>query len=246
MSNFIPNSFQVPNDLVDEEMKNMSIGEIKCYLVIIRKTVGWHKEFDAISVSQFVKFTGLSNRVVIKACKTLVDKGIIEKKTGERNINIYSINFNANRTCDEKSLVTNNHSTCDEKSLDPMTNSHTQSNKKHTIQKTNTYSKTSKVSAAKVPPELDLEAWKTWLDYKANIKSKYKTEHGELAKMKQLISISLETGASQQAIVDQSVTEEWKGLYALKTKQLQTFNQPTNDIDMDDTSWANDVYITVD
>ena len=64
MSNdrFIPNSFIIPNSVVDELMAEMSGVELKCYLFVIRKTKGWNKEEDAISVSQFMKVTGLSNK----------------------------------------------------------------------------------------------------------------------------------------------------------------------------------------
>ena len=60
MSNqFIPNSFQVPNAFVDLVMGGLSRPAITCYLVIIRKTIGWHKEFDSISASQFMQFCGI-------------------------------------------------------------------------------------------------------------------------------------------------------------------------------------------
>ena len=64
-SKFIPNSFQVPNAVVDELMAELSGAELKIYLFILRKTKGWNKEADAISVSQFMKACNLSNRKVI-------------------------------------------------------------------------------------------------------------------------------------------------------------------------------------
>ncbi len=47
---------------------------------IFRKTYGWKKKEDKISVTQFQKITGLDRRHQHKALKTLVEKNIIIKK----------------------------------------------------------------------------------------------------------------------------------------------------------------------
>ncbi|XKM12687.1 replication protein [Orbaceae bacterium ac157xtp] len=132
---FEVNSFQVPNALVDELIATLSGNELKCYLIIVRKTKGWQKEEDAISISQFMKLTKLSNRVVIQCCKNLEEKGLIESKKGFRNTTIYMCK---KVTCDEKSLVTNSHSTCDEKSqVTYDEKSHTKNNIKNNNTKDN-------------------------------------------------------------------------------------------------------------
>ena len=51
----IPNSFQMPNAFVDEVMVKLNDPAVKIYLVIVRKTRGWHKEFDSISLHPFFK-----------------------------------------------------------------------------------------------------------------------------------------------------------------------------------------------
>lgn len=122
MNKFEVNSFQVPNVLVDELLEHLSGNELKCYLFIVRKTKGWQKEEDAISISQFIKATKLSNRVIIQSCKKLVDLGLIEQKTGYRNTNVYLCK---KVTCDEKSHVTKTTTTYDEKLQELMTKSHT-------------------------------------------------------------------------------------------------------------------------
>jgi len=135
MNAFEVNSFQVPNALIDNLMAELTGNELKCYLVIVRKTKGWQKNEDAISISQFVELTKLSNRVVIQCCKSLEEKGLIESRTGHRNTNVYMCK---KVTCDEKSLVTNSHSSCDEKSqVTCDESSHTKNNNKYTTKKTN-------------------------------------------------------------------------------------------------------------
>ncbi|WP_394815278.1 replication protein, partial [Pasteurella multocida] len=54
-SKFILNSFQVPNAVIDDLMSQMSGAELKCYLAVIRKTKGWNKEEDAISITQLME-----------------------------------------------------------------------------------------------------------------------------------------------------------------------------------------------
>jgi phage replication O-like protein O len=72
-----PNYTQTPNDLFDYWLPHLKEGELKVLLVIMRKTFGWHKKRDRISISQLMRLTGLSKPSVIDASKSLQDKGII-------------------------------------------------------------------------------------------------------------------------------------------------------------------------
>lgn len=86
MSNFIPNSFQIPNSLIDELIAEISPNALKCYLVIVRKTIGWNKEWDLISTTQLMEITGIKKKqTVYAAISELEDLGLIEslKETGK-------------------------------------------------------------------------------------------------------------------------------------------------------------------
>ena len=124
-SKFIPNFLQVPNAVIDELLPDLTGAELKCYLVVIRKTKGWNKESDNISISQFMKATGLSNSAVIKACESLVKYRLLIKQNGARNTGVYAVNSYSKTTCEESSQVT-----CEK-------SSHTINNIKNTIQNTN-------------------------------------------------------------------------------------------------------------
>ena len=125
MSKFIPNAFQIPNSVIDELLAKLTCAELKCYLFVVRKTKGWNKESDSISVSQFMEVTGLSNRSVITACESLVEMGLLERSGGERKLNTYSVKaFDFSET-GEKS------------SSDLVKKVHTQNNNKNTIQNNN-------------------------------------------------------------------------------------------------------------
>ncbi|WP_080512805.1 conserved phage C-terminal domain-containing protein [Actinobacillus pleuropneumoniae] len=135
MSNFIPNSFQVPNAVIDELMAEMSGVELKCYLLVIRKTKGWGKEQDTISIAQFMKFTGAGKTQVIEACKKLVDLGLLVKTIGKRNVSVYAANLFTNRTGSETEQVQKVNITGSE--TEQVTGSeteHTKNNIKNTIQ----------------------------------------------------------------------------------------------------------------
>ena len=122
--------FIFPNSIIDELLPELSHSELKCYLCVLRKTKGWNKEEDAISVSQFMKVTGLSNKAVISACESLVEREILERKSGDRNTGIYSIKTYKTTTSEKSSLVKNFPATSEK-------SSHTINNIKNNIQNTN-------------------------------------------------------------------------------------------------------------
>lgn len=129
--------FIFPNSIIDELLPELSHSELKCYLCVLRKTKGWNKEEDTISVSQFMKVTGLSNKAVISACESLVEREILERRSGDRNTGIYSIKTYKSATSEKSSLVKNFPATSEKSS--PVTSeksSHTINNIKNNIQNT--------------------------------------------------------------------------------------------------------------
>ncbi|MDU3947731.1 MAG: replication protein [Haemophilus parainfluenzae] len=141
MSKFIPNAFQIPNSVIDELLAKLTCAELKCYLFVVRKTKGWNKESDSISVSQFMEVTGLSNRSVITACESLVEMGLLERSGGERKLNTYSVKaFDISQTGEKSSsdkTGENFSQTGEKSSSDLVKKVHTQNNNKNTIQNNN-------------------------------------------------------------------------------------------------------------
>ena len=130
--------FIFPNSIIDELLPELSHSELKCYLCVLRKTKGWNKEEDAISVNQFMKVTGLSNKAVISACESLVEREILERKSGDRNTGIYSIKTYKTTTSEKSSLVKNFPATSEKSSqVTSEKSSHTINNIKNNIQNTN-------------------------------------------------------------------------------------------------------------
>src|SRR5215217_7892982 len=87
---YIPNSFQCPNVIVDELLPELTGSELKVLLYIVRRTFGFQRDSDNISLSQMLngirKNSGdvLDRGVGIKDKKTLLaalrslsEKGLI-------------------------------------------------------------------------------------------------------------------------------------------------------------------------
>ena len=87
----MPNTTAVPDNFFDVLMPTLSEAQLKVVLYIMRRTFGFKKNSDNISVGQMVNGitkrtgevldlgTGLSRRAVIKAVKELVEQGVIVK-----------------------------------------------------------------------------------------------------------------------------------------------------------------------
>jgi phage replication O-like protein O len=87
-----PNFTQFSNDALDYVMREVSPNAWKIISVAIRKTYGWHKEKDTISLSQFQDLTGIKNRsTVVKAINEALDDGILIREPSGMSYS-YSLN----------------------------------------------------------------------------------------------------------------------------------------------------------
>lgn len=94
MSSFIPNSFQIPNAIIDKFLAKLSGNAFKCYALIARQTTGWQKQSDKISVNQFMVKCGIKDRkTAMKCLEELEEISLILtfKKCGE--ITEFSLNL---------------------------------------------------------------------------------------------------------------------------------------------------------
>jgi phage replication O-like protein O len=104
-----PNTTQIPNEVFDTLMPHLSGGELKVLLYICRRTFGFRKDSDSISLTQISKGittkagkvldqgTGLSRRQVQRALRVLENRKVIEvtrkiDETGLNEINTYRLN----------------------------------------------------------------------------------------------------------------------------------------------------------
>ena len=79
--NILPTNFTMtPNYFVDDVIRFLSPPDQSVLNVIIRKTIGWQKSHDIISLSQLMFYTGMSKNTVIKSVESLIVKKLITKK----------------------------------------------------------------------------------------------------------------------------------------------------------------------
>jgi phage replication O-like protein O len=96
-----PNTTPIPDEVFDELLSVLSGAELKVLLYICRRTFGFKKESDTISLNQIAEGittrdgrvldqgTGLSKRHVQRALKSLEEKRIVEvsRQIGEDGVN---------------------------------------------------------------------------------------------------------------------------------------------------------------
>jgi len=93
---------RVPNILFDKWMAKMKATSFTVLMTIWRKTIGWDKEYDKISISQIMELTGLSNKTITEAIKELKLKKLIINENVSRKIGYFKVNLTGvNSTADE-------------------------------------------------------------------------------------------------------------------------------------------------
>lgn len=101
---------KVPNELLKKICKTkISDYEHRMYWWIVRKTFGFHKEFDWISGSQFQEATGINQKNQSKVINKLVDKNLIGKN-GKKFFIVKSISIQINSSeCKKDDIQVNDY-----------------------------------------------------------------------------------------------------------------------------------------
>jgi hypothetical protein len=91
---YYANTYQTPNVLIDERLKDLDCYEFTLISIVIRKTFGWGKrdEGDYISLSQFMKIApNISRRTIINKLESLKNKGLLETIICQGKTNHYCL-----------------------------------------------------------------------------------------------------------------------------------------------------------
>lgn len=90
------NYTRIHNDILDAmAVANLTIREYKCLIFLLRKTYGWSRKEDAISLEQWSSGTGLSISAVAQTLNKLEQKNIISRDRsagGRSKTTTYSFN----------------------------------------------------------------------------------------------------------------------------------------------------------
>jgi len=117
---------KLQNQFIDEYLTILSGNSIKCYLFILRKTIGWNKEKDSISISQFMKNTGIKRaETITKSINELIGNKLIDVERVKGKVTKYTL-INRNG----KTVVPLKNSTTKKPCHPPLKNRATSTTKK--------------------------------------------------------------------------------------------------------------------
>jgi DNA-binding MarR family transcriptional regulator len=105
-----PHYTPTPDEYYDFQMQDLSLGEMRVLSYIIRRTLGFGREADTISLKQMVqgrvaedgrlldRGTGLTMKAALRAIRSLEEKGLIvverrPSSDGGHEANVYRINL---------------------------------------------------------------------------------------------------------------------------------------------------------
>jgi len=197
--------------------------------VIWRKTYGWHKSEDAISLSQFKKFTMLSPKLISRELLRLENRNIIVARGDLGKTKIYSFQKDYEKWNNYlpisrqliQELSTNQgiglstkRTTTIYQSVDELsTNQGNTKEIKETIQK--------KETSPYLTNPLFQNTWDAWLEVRTKLKVP------NTARALQLALIKLNEYPIEIAIkmLEQSIERGWRGVFPFK-KEESTFTKP--------------------
>ena len=220
---------KIANELWDALTRYRIPGEQRqCLDLIIRKTYGWDKKYDQISLSQFRQDTGISIRSCRRALEKLLNRKIIiinnkgvEKAHGRGDekahsqIISYGINKDFNqwipwaRRAMKKRIATKKRTVGVEKAHGRATKKR---NTKDTLKDTNK-------DKEEYPVWLDLDLWKEFKKMRVKIK-KPMTEKAEQERIKSL-KVLMDQGYKQEDLVNQSIACCWQDFFPIKKVESQ-------------------------
>lgn len=100
---------RLPNWLIDR-MPELTAPAVKVLVLVARKTIGWNRESDVISLSQFAQGTGLTRPTIVKAIGELETAQLIRVE----RISQHGVSWNAYSIVDaESTLITSEVSATD-------------------------------------------------------------------------------------------------------------------------------------
>jgi phage replication O-like protein O len=198
----------IANEIMDELAQiHLSGAEWQLLITVFRKTWGWHKKHDWISLTQFERATGLSRWGVCIAKKRLVNKNILI--AAEKSIRF---NKNYDQWVVNKTRPVNKSTTGSQQNDNRVVNKtrHT----KETITK-ETITKESNASLESFEqlknPQFK-ELWDAWLEIRKKIRAPNTHKALELT-LKKLQKYPIETA---KQMLEQSIERGWRGVFPVK------------------------------
>ena len=212
----------IANEIMDALCRMRIPGEERQILdVILRRTYGWNKCEDAISLSQFAEMTGLAKPNIIRAINNLLSKMIIIViKNDNKHVKIYKINKDYTQWKPLSKTITLS------KTIKKVIKSDNFSLSKTITTKDNikTNKTTPPISPPKGDPRVEVkipdwipkEPWEAFVQMRKEMKKPLTGRAITLAINK--LEEYRNRGHDPGKVLDQSILNRWQGLYELKEK----------------------------
>jgi len=206
----------IANEIVDHFSKIRISGEAMQVLwVILRKTYGWQKKIDNISLTQFVEFTNLKKPTICKALKKLTTMNIVTKKdnaiTQKGNSKTTSYSFQKNY---DKWKPLPKKVTLPKKIISVTKKDNLALPKKLPTITTITKEKKEKTFSYLLNKDFK-ELWEAWLETRSKKKIP-NTERALVISLKKLHKHSVEDA---KKMLEQAIERGWRGIFELKSNQ---------------------------
>lgn len=200
--------------------------QYRVVLAIVRKTYGYQKKTDWLSADQIARVIGYDGAAtnIYSDIRTLKERNILKMDGRAIGLNTNIGDWKSDRKQSQKrsksitpekrsktitNVIENDHSSDRKQSQKVIENDHHKRKKE-------TYTKKNNPLTPFWPDGLNVEAFEEFLDYRKEIKRPYKSQRSLTQAANQLISLAGGDMAAQRAIVNQSIANQWQGLFALK------------------------------
>lgn len=210
---------KIANELLEALCSIRIPGEsMQIFLTILRKTYGYGKKKDKISISQFVESTGIRKTHIARSLDKLIEVNVIIAENVTNNGNKTSVTYQINKHYDTWKALP-------KKGTLPIlgtkvTQNGNKSNPKWGLQKKERKKENNKVELLEI-----CQAWKAYIEMRKLIK-KPMTDYAMQLRVNDLFKL-MAKGEDPLAVLNQSISNSWQDLYQVKDKsQQQSINLP--------------------
>lgn len=216
----------IANELMDALCRHRIPGEDRQILdVIFRKTYGFNKQDDFISLSQFEGMTGIKKPNIISCLKSLLSKRIIIIQMDNKMRKVYRINKDY-----EKWIRYANRSQLSKRITPIIQKDNASLSKRIPTKENNTKDNITKEKVT-IPEWVPLKTFQEYVDMRKRIK-KPLNEQSYPRFFSHLEKLCQSSDASPEDILNQSIVNGWQGIFELRRNGVKRFN----DEDLD--KWA--------
>ena len=208
---------KIANEIMDALIsKRLSGQEYQVVMFVIRKTYGFNKKYDYISMGQISKATGINRPLVARLLKKLINKKIIgvtqkdntvtQKDNSYINCLYFSKDYERWKVLHKKITVTQKDNTpVTQKDNKSVTQNDTHKRKKEIL---------TKEIKIEYPDWLPLEEFRAFKEMRLKIR-KPLTKKAEELIIKKLASLK-EDGHDPLKVLEQSIMNSYQGVFELK------------------------------